>query len=290
MADFAAFARGSICSSFIDLVPLIEIVGAMSTVEMALLVLLERRKEWEDTFVKKFGVLVDNEVGLPKMIGAFSVMAQSNLDVEGVGFVKSAPPQSSTPELQELKKLVEDQHMAMEGLRKELAELSAKSQAAAKREMAGVPPLCKSELMKIRELDTKPRWVYAGLLALSALLWRREVPAHEFVSRFREKEKFIDVTLDEWARVMDSDAADNEVWCLESMNDEEIERPKAFILAVWMFTVTSISAYRGKRGLDPKVSVDQREAEDEDPGLLARSQGCIRGLLRRRWWRAGCWP
>ena len=37
----------------------------------------------------------------------------------------------------------------MEGLRKELAEVSAKSQAAVKRNMAGVPPLCKAELLKI---------------------------------------------------------------------------------------------------------------------------------------------
>ena len=177
-------ARGSICSSFIDSVPLIEIVRATSTIEVALSVLLERRKEWEDTFVKKFGVPVDNEVGLPKMIGAFGVMAQCSLDVEGVGFVKSAPPQSSTPELQELKKLVEDQHMAMEGPRKELAKVSAKSQAAARRKMARVPPLCKSELLKICDLDTKPQWVYASLIALSTLLWRREVPAHEYVSRF----------------------------------------------------------------------------------------------------------
>ena len=108
MSDFAAFARGSICSTFIDSVPLIEIARATSTVEMALSVLMERRKEWEDTFTKKFGVPVDGEVGLPKMIGAFCVMAQCNLDVEGVGFVKTAPPPAPTPELQELKKLVED--------------------------------------------------------------------------------------------------------------------------------------------------------------------------------------
>ena len=92
MADLAASARGSMCSSFIDSVPLIQIAWATSTVEMSLSVLLERRKEWEDTFVKKFGVPVESEVGLPKMIGAFCVMAQCSLDVDGVGFVKSAPP------------------------------------------------------------------------------------------------------------------------------------------------------------------------------------------------------
>ena len=118
--------------------------------------------------------------------------------------------------------------MAMEGLRKELAEVSVKSQAAAKRKMVGVPPLCKSELLQTRELDAKPQWVYASPLALSTLLWHREVPAHEYVSGFRDKEKFTDVTLDDMAPVMDSDAADTEVWCLESMNDEEIDRLRAF--------------------------------------------------------------
>ena len=75
MSDFAAFVRGKICSSFIDSVPLIKIGRATSTVEMALSVLMDRRKEWEDTFTKKFGVPVHGEVGLPKMIGAFCVMA-----------------------------------------------------------------------------------------------------------------------------------------------------------------------------------------------------------------------
>ena len=153
MSHFAVFARGSICSTFIDFVPLTEIARATSTVEMALSVLMDRRKEWGDTFVKKFGVPVDGEVGLTKRIGAFCVMAQCSLDVEGVGFVKSAPPPAPAPELQELKKLVEDQCMAMEGLRKELAEVSAKSPAAAKRKIAGVPPLSKAELLKVRELD-----------------------------------------------------------------------------------------------------------------------------------------
>ena len=97
---------------------------------------------------------------------------------------------------------------------------------------------------------------------------------HEYVSCFRDKEKFTDVTMDDLAPVMDSDAADTEVWCLESMNDEEIDRLGAFVLAVCTFTVTSLSGYRSKRGLDPKGSAEQREAEDEDPGLPARSQGC----------------
>ena len=74
MSDFAAFARGNICSTFIHSVPLIEIPRATSTVEIALSVLMDRRKEWEETFVKKFAVPGDGEVGLPKMIGAFCVM------------------------------------------------------------------------------------------------------------------------------------------------------------------------------------------------------------------------
>ena len=66
-------------------------------------------------------------MGLSKLIGAFCVRAQCSLDVEGLGFVRSPPPKTATQELQELKKLVEDQFMAMEGLRKELAHVSAKS-------------------------------------------------------------------------------------------------------------------------------------------------------------------
>ena len=112
------------------------------------------------------------------------------------------------------------------------------------------------------------------MLALSTLLWRREVPAHEYVSRFRDKEKFTDVALDELAPVVDADAADNWVWCMESLNGDEIERLKDFVLAVWTFTVTSLSAYRGKKGLDPKTSIDQYEADDEDSWLPAWSQGC----------------
>ena len=158
--------------------------------------------------------------------------------------------------------------MAMEGLRKELAEVSAKSQAAAKRKMAGVPPLSKAEVLKVRELDAKPQWVYASLLALSTLLWRGEVPAHEYVSRFRDKEKFTNVTLDDLAPLTDSDAAHTEVWCLDWIDDDEIERLKAFIVAVWTFTVTSLSRYRGKRGLDPKGTL----SADEIAGLYRCSR------------------
>ena len=71
--------------------------------------------------------------------------------------------------------------MAMEGLRKELADVSVKPQAAAKRKLAWVPPLCKEELLEVRQLDAEPQSVYASLLAPSTLVWRREVPAHEYV-------------------------------------------------------------------------------------------------------------
>ena len=96
--------------------------------------------------------------------------------------------------------------MAMEGLHNELAQVSAKTQAAAKRKMAGLPPLSKAELLKDRGLDA-PQWVYASLLALSKLLWRREVPTQDYMSCFLDKDKFIDVPLDDVAPVMDSDAS-----------------------------------------------------------------------------------
>ena len=103
-----------------------------------------------------------------------------------------------------------------------------------------------------------------------AAVGQRSAP-HEYVSRFRDKEKFIDVTPDDMAPVMDFDAPDTDVRCLESMNDDEIDRLKAFVLAVWMFTVTSLSACRGKRGIDPKGTVDHREAEDDDGRRLYTS-------------------
>ena len=95
------------------------------------------------------------------------------------------------------------------------------------------------------------------------LVWTPPSPAN--------KEKFTDVTLDDLAPVADSDAADTKVWRPKSMDDDEIDRLKAFVLAVWTFTVTSLSAYRGKRGLDPKGAVDQKEADDDEPNLPARS-------------------
>ena len=64
-------------------------------VPFPLSMLMDRRKEMEDMFVKNFGVPLESEVLLPTMIGAFGVMAQCSLNVEGVGFVKSWPPTQS---------------------------------------------------------------------------------------------------------------------------------------------------------------------------------------------------
>ena len=163
--------------------------------------------------------------------------------------------------------------MALAGLCKEMAEVSAKSQSAAKRKMAGWPSLSKVELLKVRELDAKPQWLCQSAGPVCSAVAQRGA-SHEYVWRFRDKEKFTDVMLDDLAPLMDSDAADTEVWCLESMNDEEIDRLKAFVLAVWMFTLMSLSSYRSKRGLDPKGTANQRKAEDDEPSLPARSQGC----------------
>ena len=57
-----------------------------------------------------------------------------------LGFVKMAPPpqqpQAVSPELLELKRLVEGQAILMEGLRRQLSEVSAKAEAESKRKMA----------------------------------------------------------------------------------------------------------------------------------------------------------
>ena len=96
----------------------------------------------------------------------------------------------------------------------------------------------------------------------------------QYVSRFRDKDNFTDVVLDELAPVLDTAAMDNEVWCLELTDDGEIERLKAFVLAVWTFTVTSLSACRGKHLLEPKTQSGQRDPDEEEHEMLARSQGC----------------
>ena len=91
VTSFAAFTSGFVCALFIDSEPMIEIARAASKVKMALAVVPGRRKEWEDAFMKKLEVLLDSEVGLPKMIGAFCVMVQCELDVERVGSVQPVP-------------------------------------------------------------------------------------------------------------------------------------------------------------------------------------------------------
>ena len=275
--DFAVFAKGTICSQFIDSVPMLEIARAASQVEMKLSVLLERRSEWEASFVAKYGIEW-GEVGLVKMIASYCVMAQCDLDVASLGFVKvevpPQQPQTVSPELLELKQLVQGQALVMEGLRKQLEAVSAKAEAESKRKMAKVPPLCKAEIVKVRELDSKPQWVFASLLALSTLLWRREVPQHEYVSKYKDKEKFTDAILDELAPVVDADSADTEVWQLESMDDDELTRLRSFVQAVWTFTVTSLSAYRGKKGLDPGPVGEGSDAAEDASDVPVLSAGC----------------
>ena len=70
----------------------------------------------------------------------------------------------------------------MEGMRREMAEDRVKS-------VAGVPPFCKANMVKVHELDFKPPWVYASLRTLSSLLWPTEVPAHEYVPRLNGTRK-----------------------------------------------------------------------------------------------------
>ena len=91
--DFAVFSKGTICSQFIDSVPMLEIARAASQVEMKLSVLLEHKSEWEASFVAEYGIEL-GQVGLVKMIASFCVMAQCDLDVASLGFVKmETPPQ-----------------------------------------------------------------------------------------------------------------------------------------------------------------------------------------------------
>ena len=86
-------------------------------------------------------------------------------------------------------------------------------------------------MLKVRDLDSRPQWVVASLLAMSTLLLRREVPAHVYLSRFRDKDKFTGVASDEPTPLWDADAMDNAMWCPESLDVTEIQRPKAFVQA-----------------------------------------------------------
>ena len=93
--------------------------------------------------------------------------------------------------------MLQYQAARVSSLHKELVGVSAKVEAESKRKMAGIPPLCKAEIAWIRDLDNKPQWVFSALLALSALVWRLEVPLHEYVSRYKHNKKFPDTTLEE---------------------------------------------------------------------------------------------
>ena len=183
-------------------------------------------------------------------------------------------PQAVSPELLKLKKLVEGQAVVTEGLHKQLAEVSAKAEAETKRKIAKVPPLCNAEVVKVRESDSKPQWVFASLLALSTLLWHREVPQHEYVSKYKDKEKFTDTTLDELAPLVDADSADTGVWQLQSMDDDEITRQRDFVQAVCTFTVTSPSAYRVRKGLDPRPVDEWSDAAEGDTDVPVLSASC----------------
>ena len=145
--------------------------------------------------------------------------------------------------------------------------LNRKDPAMRQRILGSHTPQCHRRMVTIEKIgggglpsDSLPPWGGGG--------------GCKYVSRFRDKENFADVTVDDLAPVAYSDAADTEVWRLESMDDDEIDRLKAFVLALWTFTVTSLSAYRGRRGLDPKGAVDHKEEDDDEPSLPARSQGC----------------
>ena len=74
--------------------------------------------------------------------------------------------------------------------------------------------------------------------------------------------------------MVDADSADTAVWQLESMDDDEITRLRGFVQAVWMFTVTSLSAYRGKKGLDPRPIDEGSDAAEEASDVPVLSAGC----------------
>ena len=74
--------------------------------------------------------------------------------------------------------------------------------------------------------------------------------------------------------MVDADSADTEVWQLESMDDDEITRLRGFVQAVWTFTVTSLSAYRGKKGLDPRPVDERPDAAEDASDVPVLSAGC----------------
>ena len=80
---------------------MVEIAKENATVEMMLTMLGERRKMWEDMFVRKCGFPVDGLVGLVKCIAAYLVYATAELDVENQSF-KPVKPTPSTPSSEQL--------------------------------------------------------------------------------------------------------------------------------------------------------------------------------------------
>ena len=115
------------------------------------------------------------------------------------------------------------------------------------------------------------------------------MPAHEYVSRFRDKDNITDVTLDDPAPVLDSDGTDTEAWCLEFMNDDENGTLKAFVLAVWTFAVTSSPRTEVKGALTPKGRLTSERRRTTNPVCL-RDRKVVEGPRRKRWWHAGWRP
>ena len=88
---------------------------------------------------------------------------------------------------------------------------------------------------------------------------------------------------------MDSDAANTEVWCLESMDDAEIDRLKAFVLAVWTFTVSPRQRIKVKRVLTPKGRLTSDRQKTTNP-VCRQDREFVQEPRRKRWWRKGWRP
>ena len=58
------------------------------------------------------------------------------------------------------------------------------------------------------------------------------------------------------------------------MDDDEITRLRGFVQAVWTFTVTSLSAYRRKKGLDPRPVDEGWDAAEDASDVPVLSAGC----------------
>ena len=102
--------------------------------------------------------------------------------------------------------------------------------------------------------------MYTALLALSVLAWRLEVPQHEYVSKFKDKEKFTHAALEEIVPIADTDLLDK-------------ERAKGFVQAFWTFTVFSVAAYCGMHGPEKKTEFGDASSSWGDDDLLVCSKG-----------------